>query len=127
MYRARKAYLALAFAVAFSTYARASSFLGDAPVRKHQVQDVLEHQPVRGEPLCQRQVCPLRFMCSPQIYHSIRFQTIGPIETTMCDYETIESVNEELYANLHELVQTPFFRYFQVHSPLQPSPDSYST
>jgi ERO1-like protein beta len=32
----------------------------------------------------------------------------------MCDYETIESVNEELYHNLHELVNTPFFKYFQV-------------
>jgi ERO1-like protein beta len=41
-------------------------------------------------------------------------QPTGPIETTMCDYETIESVNSELYHNLHELVKTPFFKYFQV-------------
>lgn len=41
-------------------------------------------------------------------------QPTGPIETTMCDYETIESVNSELYHNLRELVKTPFFKYFQV-------------
>lgn len=49
------------------------------------------------------------FHSSSQSFH----QTTGPIETTLCDYETIESVNEELYRNLHDLVQTPFFRYFQ--------------
>lgn len=32
----------------------------------------------------------------------------------MCDYETIESVNDELFSNLSDLVHTPFFRYFQV-------------
>ncbi|KAL4080329.1 hypothetical protein V8B97DRAFT_1931723 [Scleroderma yunnanense] len=72
-----------------------SSFLEESLVRKDQVKSVLEHEPVRGEPLCQH-------------------TTTGPIETTLCDYETIESVNEELYTNLHDLVQTPFFRYFQV-------------
>ncbi|KAG1716419.1 hypothetical protein ID866_771, partial [Astraeus odoratus] len=70
------------------------SFLEEPLVRKNQVKNVLEHEPVRAEPLCQH--------------------TTGPIETTLCDYETIESVNEELYTNLHDLVQTPFFRYFQV-------------
>ncbi|KAF8558016.1 endoplasmic oxidoreductin [Imleria badia] len=90
----RRVCLALVFAIGICTTARSSSFLDDALVRKDQVQNVLEHQPVRGEPLCQR-------------------QTTGPIETTTCDYETIESVNEELYTNLHDLVQTPFFRYFQ--------------
>lgn len=40
----------------------------------------------------------------------------GPIETTQCDYETVESVNEELYDHLHGLVATPFFRYFRVSS-----------
>ncbi|KAJ7925012.1 hypothetical protein B0H13DRAFT_1977211 [Mycena leptocephala] len=38
----------------------------------------------------------------------------GPIDTTLCDYETVESVNDRLYANLHDLVQMPFFKYFQV-------------
>jgi ERO1-like protein beta len=33
---------------------------------------------------------------------------------TMCDYETMESVNEELYQQLHALVETPFFKYFRV-------------
>lgn len=32
----------------------------------------------------------------------------------MCNYESIESVNDELYRELHELVQTPFFKYFRV-------------
>jgi hypothetical protein len=32
----------------------------------------------------------------------------------MCDYETIESVNDELFSNLSVLVHMPFFRYFQV-------------
>ncbi|KAH7888535.1 hypothetical protein F5I97DRAFT_710907 [Phlebopus sp. FC_14] len=86
-----RTWLALAFAI--PTYS--TSFLEETLVRKDQVKNVLEHEPVRGEPLC---------------HHT----TTGPIETTMCDYETIESVNEELYENLHDLVQTPFFRYFQV-------------
>jgi ERO1-like protein beta len=38
----------------------------------------------------------------------------GPIEITSCDYESIDSVNDQLYANLKDLVHTPFFRYFQV-------------
>lgn len=41
-------------------------------------------------------------------------QPTGPIETTMCDYETVASVNEELFGNLAELVRLPFFKYFQV-------------
>lgn len=41
------------------------------------------------------------------------YQLTGPIETTSCDYEMIESVNEELFNNLSDLVKTPFFRYFQ--------------
>lgn len=35
----------------------------------------------------------------------------------MCDYETVESVNEELFNNLSELVRLPFFKYFQVRRP----------
>jgi hypothetical protein len=38
----------------------------------------------------------------------------GPIEITLCDYESIESVNDRLYDGLTHLVHTPFFRYFQV-------------
>ncbi|KAF8342179.1 uncharacterized protein EI90DRAFT_3150264 [Cantharellus anzutake] len=38
----------------------------------------------------------------------------GPIETTHCDYETVESVNDELVSNLSALVRKPFFRYYKV-------------
>ncbi|KAI0075105.1 endoplasmic oxidoreductin [Panus rudis PR-1116 ss-1] len=71
-----------------------NSFLADTLVRKDQVQQVLEHQPVK-EAQCQQ-------------------VPTGPIETTLCDYETVESYNDQLYDELHELVQTPFFKYFRV-------------
>lgn len=45
---------------------------------------------------------------------SIVRQHTGPIETTLCDYETVESINNVLYDQLHELVQRPFFKYFRV-------------
>lgn len=32
----------------------------------------------------------------------------------MCDYETVESVNDDLYQLLDGLVHTPFFKYFRV-------------
>ncbi|KAI0305714.1 endoplasmic oxidoreductin [Multifurca ochricompacta] len=70
------------------------SFLSETLVRKDQLQHVLEHQPVR-EVSCEQ-------------------TPTGPIETTLCDYETIESVNNVLYDQLHELVETPFFKYFRV-------------
>ncbi|KAK7687020.1 hypothetical protein QCA50_009519 [Cerrena zonata] len=70
------------------------SFLDNNLVRKDQVQNVLEHQPVKV-PSC-KQV------------------PTGPIETTLCDFETVESHNDELYTQLHDLVQTPFFKYFRV-------------
>ncbi|KAF9265902.1 endoplasmic oxidoreductin [Marasmius fiardii PR-910] len=38
----------------------------------------------------------------------------GPIEATLCDYETVDSVKDELYENLQGLVKTPFFRYVQM-------------
>ena len=49
-------------------------------------------------------------------YHTDKngLQPTGPIETTKCDYESIESVNQDLFNNLNELVKTPFFKYFQV-------------
>ncbi|CAL1707294.1 unnamed protein product [Somion occarium] len=70
------------------------SFLSDTLVRKDQVQNVLEHQPAK-EPHCQQ-------------------VPTGPIETTLCDFETVESYNDELYTQLHDLVQTPFFKYYRV-------------
>jgi len=72
----------------------ADSFLSDTLIRKDQLQTVLEHQPAK--------------------HSGCDNIPTGPIETTMCDYETIESVNDDLYHNLRELVQTPFFKYFQV-------------
>ncbi|KDR75235.1 hypothetical protein GALMADRAFT_249218 [Galerina marginata CBS 339.88] len=71
------------------------SFLAETLIRKRPVQNVLDHQPVKHT-TCHNSVLT------------------GPIETTMCDYETIESVNDELYGNLSDLVNMPFFRYFQV-------------
>ncbi|KAH9949541.1 endoplasmic oxidoreductin [Amylocystis lapponica] len=74
--------------------ALSQSLLSDPVVRHEQVQNLLEHKPVK-EPACKQ------------------FPT-GPIETTLCDYETVESVNEELFEQVHALVQTPFFKYFRV-------------
>ncbi|KDQ21603.1 hypothetical protein BOTBODRAFT_50204 [Botryobasidium botryosum FD-172 SS1] len=59
-----------------------------------QVQGILEHVPAK------------QVACNAK--------PTGPIETTECDYETVESVNEELYTHLHELVTTPFFKYFKL-------------
>ncbi|EIM81228.1 endoplasmic oxidoreductin-1 [Stereum hirsutum FP-91666 SS1] len=71
-----------------------AAFLNDNTlVRQGQVQNVLEHEPVHTA--------------------SCEQSPTGPIETTMCNYESIESVNDELYRELHELVQTPFFKYFR--------------
>ncbi|THG96924.1 hypothetical protein EW145_g7695 [Phellinidium pouzarii] len=70
------------------------SFLGDSPVSQNHVQNVLEHQPAKA-PGC-------------------RHVPTGPIEMTQCDFETVESVTDELYNNLHDLTSTPFFRYFRV-------------
>jgi hypothetical protein len=52
-----------------------------------------------------------------QLILTIVRQPTGPIEATLCDYETIESVNDVLYDQLHELVQMPFFKYFRVRQP----------
>ncbi|PPQ77193.1 hypothetical protein CVT25_011039 [Psilocybe cyanescens] len=71
------------------------SFLAETLVRKRPIQKVLDHQPIKHT-TCHNSILT------------------GPIETTMCDYETIESVNDELFGNLSELVEKPFFRYFQV-------------
>ncbi|KAF9049942.1 hypothetical protein BJ165DRAFT_1455149 [Panaeolus papilionaceus] len=73
-----------------------TSFLSDALLRQGQIQNVLEHQPVKKAASCQNAMLT------------------GPIETTMCDYETVESVNDDLFSNISKLVHEPFFRYFQV-------------
>ena len=37
------------------------------------------------------------------------------VEDCCCDYETVDSINEEvLHPSLQELVKLPFFRYFKV-------------
>ncbi|KZV88086.1 endoplasmic oxidoreductin-1 [Exidia glandulosa HHB12029] len=79
--------LALALAIAATVRA-------DVPLRRQDVHSVLESKPT-GSPACRQQLT-------------------GPIETTNCDYETLEDVNEQLYTHLHDLVTTPFFRYFRV-------------
>ncbi|EKM54501.1 uncharacterized protein PHACADRAFT_258384 [Phanerochaete carnosa HHB-10118-sp] len=71
-----------------------TSLAGGGLGKKEQVQDVLDHKPVT-EASCKQ------------------FPT-GPIDTTSCDFETVESVNDALYTHLHDLVQTPFFKYFRV-------------
>ncbi|KAJ4480148.1 endoplasmic oxidoreductin-1 [Lentinula aciculospora] len=38
----------------------------------------------------------------------------GPIDTTSCDYESIESANSELHDSLQHLLQLPFFKYLQI-------------
>ncbi|KAL6310374.1 endoplasmic oxidoreductin [Sparassis latifolia] len=85
--------LLLGFLVDHVRVAQSQSFLDNNILTHDQVQNVLEHKPA-NEPSCQQ------------------FPT-GPIDTTLCDYETIESVNDELYTQLHELVETPFFKYFR--------------
>jgi len=37
----------------------------------------------------------------------------GPIETTLCDFETVEVMNNRLFKQLADLVTTPFFKYFR--------------
>ncbi|PPQ62937.1 hypothetical protein CVT24_006177 [Panaeolus cyanescens] len=90
------AHLFGASAIASLTHSKSpGSFLSDTLLREGQIQNVLEHQPVK-EASCQNSILT------------------GPIETTMCDYETVESVNDDLFSNISKLVHEPFFRYFQV-------------
>ncbi|KAJ7772583.1 hypothetical protein DFH07DRAFT_802407 [Mycena maculata] len=86
---------ALILQLYWSPAALADSFLSDSLLRKNPIHNVLDHQPARNVD------------CKNSI-------PTGPIDATLCDYETVESVNDRLYANLHELVQMPFFKYFQV-------------
>ncbi|KAI0630347.1 endoplasmic oxidoreductin [Trametes polyzona] len=80
----------------FSSHAAGSqsALLGDTHSRSGQVKSVLEREPVK-EVEC-------------------KHIPTGPIETTQCDYETIESVTDDLYNELHALVETPFFKFFRV-------------
>ncbi|KAH9931060.1 endoplasmic oxidoreductin [Epithele typhae] len=69
------------------------TFLGEGAGRSPQVKSVLEHEPA-SDPSCKQ------------------FPT-GPIEMTQCDFETMESVADTLYEEVHALVETPFFKYFR--------------
>lgn len=51
---------------------------------------------------------------SNRSYFNGNMQPTGPIETTECDFETMESVTETLYDELYSLVDTPFFKFFRV-------------
>lgn len=98
-----------------SSAGSSGGLFSDTLLRKDQLKTVLEHTPV-SQTECRQSVryiqLPAHDVMLTQIY--IRLQTTGPIETTACDYESIDSVTEDLFDNLHELVQTPFFKYFRV-------------
>ncbi|CDO77316.1 hypothetical protein BN946_scf184775.g6 [Trametes cinnabarina] len=70
------------------------SVLDSSHPRSGEVKSVLEREPVK-EAACE-------------------YIPTGPIETTQCDFETVESATDELYTELHALVETPFFKYFRV-------------
>ncbi|KAG8849349.1 hypothetical protein FRB96_000885 [Tulasnella sp. 330] len=67
----------------FAAYAaHGQSFLSERPSLSG-VKQVLEHRPSTALSQCNMS---------------------GPIETTQCDYETLESINDDLHENLHELI-----------------------
>ncbi|KAG6829564.1 hypothetical protein H0H87_010896 [Tephrocybe sp. NHM501043] len=74
----------------------ASSLLSETYIRKG-IHDVLDHQPIKHSE-CKN------------------YKPTGPIDTTLCDYETLESVNEELFTNLSDLVdlyrECPFWNEY---------------
>jgi ERO1-like protein beta len=86
--------LLLVFSIDAARAYTSGSFLFDTLVRDHPVQDVLEYHPNK--------------------HTECRTPPTGPIETTHCDFEAVESVSDDLFANLDQLVKTPFFKYFQL-------------
>lgn len=117
---------AAAALVALSTVASSTSL--DHP-RSGFLQDVLESKGA-GQNYCKvlpRPPCPCFTRPSPaKLTHSSlrhprvaprRCQPTGQIHDACCDYETVESVNEDLFGRLHELVATPYFRYHKVRRP----------
>lgn len=93
-----------------STLQAKESFLSENLIRKDQVQAVLEHRPNTAR-ICNSNVCN-QFWTLNGFGPTV--QPTGPIETTLCDYESIESVNADLFRHLDSLVKLPFFKYFQV-------------
>ncbi|GAA5824471.1 hypothetical protein JCM11251_000437 [Rhodosporidiobolus azoricus] len=60
------------------------------------LQDVLESTP--GKKAAAQQYC----------------KPSGQIQDACCDFETVESVNHDLFERVHQLVATPYFRYHKV-------------
>lgn len=55
-------------------------------------------------------------MPRPRSLTSLLRQPTGLIQDACCDFETVESVNNDVFNGVHELVETPFFRYYKVHN-----------
>lgn len=93
----------------------AKSFLDNSSLKTNPVQKVLEHKPATVAS-CEQVVSVLaRILLGPSFLHeSWADQLTGPIEATRCDYETVERYNDDLFHELHKLVETPFFKYFRV-------------
>lgn len=86
------------------------SFLTKTAPSDHDVQDVLEHQPAQ-QAVCHKVRLLFCVHATSESWHTL--QPTGPIETTLCDYESVESVNHALHTSLAELVKAPFFKYFR--------------
>ncbi|KAG8905449.1 hypothetical protein FRB99_008946, partial [Tulasnella sp. 403] len=71
------------------------SFLSDKPITHNKAQHVLEYRPKTTLARCKAKLT-------------------GPIETTLCDYETVEGIVGDLHTTLHSLVRTPFFKYLKI-------------
>lgn len=96
----------------------AGSFLTKEALYDNKAQDVLGHITAKHGG-CSAPVRHRRHLSPFQNPTNLRwYQLKGPIETTLCNYETVESVNDDLYGYLQQLVKTPFFKYFKV-SPLR--------
>ncbi|KAH7108047.1 endoplasmic oxidoreductin [Auriculariales sp. MPI-PUGE-AT-0066] len=80
--------------VAAVTVAAANSLAQFQQSLRSDVQNVLSSKPI-GNAECRQKLT-------------------GPIEATNCDYESLESVNEDLFDSLHSLVTRPFFKFFRV-------------
>lgn len=90
----------------------ASTILATSPLLvRNDVHAILDHPPQK-HPECTG--IPVRVVSHPTSSPLTLPQPAGPIETTECDYETLESVNHDLFTNLSLLVRLPFFKYFQV-------------
>ncbi|QRW08041.1 endoplasmic oxidoreductin-1 [Ceratobasidium sp. AG-Ba] len=56
---------------------------------------------------------PLKIPSSVVSHTELADPRASPIETTQCDFETVEGMNNRLFAQLSDLVTTPFFKYFR--------------